>query len=115
MTANKAGIRLTLDDGTDLAKKIDPRFLELTLVEKRGGEADELSLTLHNHDGQLKAPETGRYIRLALGWESGDDVTIGLVDKGRFASTKWKKADHPTRSRSAPARPTSPAPAASDG
>jgi phage protein D len=42
MAANKAGLRLTLDDGTDLADRIDPRLLELTLVEKRGGEADEL-------------------------------------------------------------------------
>jgi phage protein D len=74
MAANKAGLRLTLDDGTDLADRIDPRLLELTLVEKRGGEADELSLTLHNHDGQLRAPEEGRYIRLALGWVSGEDV-----------------------------------------
>jgi phage protein D len=36
VAANKAGLRLTLDDGTDLADRIDPRLLELTLVEKRG-------------------------------------------------------------------------------
>lgn len=84
MAANKAGLRLTLDDGTDLADRIDPRLLELTLVEKRGGEADELSLTLHNHDGQLVAPATGRTLHLALGWESGEDVVLGLVDKGAF-------------------------------
>jgi hypothetical protein len=59
---NKAGLRLTLDDGTDLADRIDPRLLELTLVEKRGGEADELSLTLHNHDGQLgRLPPGARF------------------------------------------------------
>jgi phage protein D len=84
VAANKAGLRLTLDDGTDLADRIDPRLLELTLVEKRGGEADELSLTLHNHDGQLVAPATGRTLHLALGWESGEDVVLGLVDKGAF-------------------------------
>lgn len=97
MAANKAGIRLTLDDGTDLAQKIDPRFLELTLVEKRGGEADELSLTLHNHDGQLHAPTTGRYIRLALGWESGDDVTVGLVDKGAFKVDEVEESGPPDK------------------
>jgi phage protein D len=45
MTANRAAMRLTLD-GADLADKINPRHMELTLTEKRGGEADELSLTL---------------------------------------------------------------------
>jgi hypothetical protein len=97
MAVNKAGIRLTLDDGTDLADKIDPRFLELTLVEKRGGEADELSLTLHNHDGQLQAPTTGRYIRLLLGWESGDDVTVGLVDKGAFKVDEVEESGPPDK------------------
>ncbi|NKJ43169.1 contractile injection system protein, VgrG/Pvc8 family [Novosphingobium sp. SG720] len=97
MAANKAGIRLTLDDGTDLADKIDPRFLELTLTEKRGGEADELSLTLQNHDGLLKVPETGRYIRLALGWESGDGVTIGLVDKGAFRVDEVEESGPPDK------------------
>jgi phage protein D len=84
MEPNKAGIRLTLEDGTDLADKIDPRFIELTLSEKRGGEADELSLTLHNTDGKLAAPPKGRYINLALGWISGQDRTLGLINKGRF-------------------------------
>jgi hypothetical protein len=114
VAANKAGLRLTLDDGTDLADRIDPRLLELTLVEKRGGEADELSLTLHNHDGQLVAPATGRYIRLALGWESGEDV-FGWSTRARSGSTKWKNAGRPTSSRSAPAPPISPARPASAG
>lgn len=81
--ANLAGLQLLLDDGTDLATKIDPRFLDLTLSEKRGGEADELSLTLQNHDGRLAAPDTGRILTLALGWRSGSNAT-GLVGKGRF-------------------------------
>lgn len=84
MTANVAGVRLLLEDGTDLTDKINPRLLELQLTEKRGGEADELSITLHNHDGLLAAPSKGKYLSLQLGWISGDDVPIGLVDKGRF-------------------------------
>lgn len=84
MAANVPVVRLTLDDGTDLAAKIDPRFIELTLTEKRGGEADQLSLTLHNADGKLAAPDPGRIINLALGWAGGDDVVVGIVDKGRF-------------------------------
>ncbi|SFG08816.1 hypothetical protein SAMN05518801_10757 [Novosphingobium sp. CF614] len=83
MTANIAGVRLTLD-GKDLADKVNPRLLELTLTEKRGGEADELSLTLQNADGSLAMPDPGKVIALALGWAQGDDVTAGLVDKGRY-------------------------------
>lgn len=84
MAANVAGIRLQLDDGTDLTERVNPRLIELTLTEKRGGEADELSITLHNHDGLLVAPSKGRYLSLQIGWESGDEVVVGLVDKGRF-------------------------------
>ncbi len=81
--ANIAGIRLTLD-GVDLADKVNPRFLELTLTEKRNGEADELSVTLQNTDGKLEIPEPGKVLTLALGWLSGPDVPVGLVEKGRF-------------------------------
>lgn len=84
MAANIAGIRLTLEDGTDLADKIDPRFISLSLTEKRGGEADELSIVLQNADGKLAPPPKGKWINLELGWVSGDDVRVGLVNKGRF-------------------------------
>ncbi len=81
--ANIAGIRLTLD-GIDLADKVNPRLVELTLTEKRNGEADELSVTLQNADGKLEIPEPGKVLTLALGWLSGPDVPVGLVEKGRF-------------------------------
>lgn len=84
MAANKAALRLTLDDGTDLADKIDPRFLSLSLTEKRGEESDALEITLHNHDGKIAVPKKGVYLSLSLGWESGDEVTTGLVNKGKF-------------------------------
>jgi phage protein D len=84
-----AQIALTLDNGTDLAAKIDPRFIELSLVEKRGGEADELHITLHNADGKLAVPRAGIYLRLSLGWASlavgaPANIPMGMVDKGRF-------------------------------
>lgn len=85
MAANKAGLRLRLDDGTDLADKIDPRFLSLTLVEKRDGSADELTLKLQNADGKLAVPRAGRILSLSLGWESRFDAfPVGLIDKGKF-------------------------------
>lgn len=96
MIANKAGLRLTLD-GVDLAGKVSPRHMELTLTEKRGGEADELSLTLQNADGRLAMPDPGKIIALALGWEKGDDVTAGLVEKGRFTVDEVEASGPPDR------------------
>jgi uncharacterized protein len=84
MTNAQAAIRLTLEDGTDLADKINPRTIDISLSEKRGGEADQLDITLHNHDGRLAAPEPGIYLRFAIGWLRGAGVPVGLVDKGRF-------------------------------
>lgn len=96
MTANKAALLLTLD-GVDLADKVSPRHMELTLTEKRGGEADELSLTLQNADGRLAMPDPGKIIALALGWEQGDDVTAGLVEKGRFTVDEVEASGPPDR------------------
>lgn len=96
--ANIAGIRLTLD-GIDLADKINPRFVDLSLSEKRGGEADELSLTLQNADSKLELPEPGKVIALALGWISGADVPIGLVEKGRFTVDEVEPTGPPDQIR----------------
>src|SRR3546814_5412901 len=76
MDANKAAVRLTLDDGTDLSDKVNPRLISLSLTEKRGEEADSLEITLHNHDGQIAPPRRGAMLQLALGWEKGADVTV---------------------------------------
>ncbi len=84
MTARRAGIALTLEDGTDLADKVRPRLLSLRLSEKREDDADEIDLVLQNTDGLLAVPRTGVRLALALGWETGADVPLGLVDKGRF-------------------------------
>lgn len=98
MAANIAGIRLTLD-GKDMADKVNPRLVELTLTEKRSGEADELSVTLQNADGKLELPEPGKVIALALGWTSGDDVAAGLVDKGRFTVDEVEAGGPPDQIR----------------
>ncbi|MBB3953412.1 contractile injection system protein, VgrG/Pvc8 family [Novosphingobium sediminicola] len=96
MAANKAGLRLKLENGTDLADKIDPRFLSLTLVEKRDGSADELTLSLQNADGKLAVPSAGQILSLALGWESRFDAfPVGLVDKGRFRVDEVEESGPP--------------------
>ncbi|MCA0208142.1 MAG: phage late control D family protein [Proteobacteria bacterium] len=95
MDGNKAAIRLTLDDGTDLSDKVNPRLISLTLTEKRGEEADSLEITLHNHDGQLAPPRKGAMLQLAMGWEKGTDVTVGMVAKGRFKVDEVERSGPP--------------------
>ncbi|MGY4888927.1 UNVERIFIED_CONTAM: phage late control D family protein [Xanthomonas axonopodis] len=66
-------------DGVDLTERIAPRLLDLTLTECRGGEADQLDLRIHDHDGKMALPKRGVQLAVALGWKA-----TGLVDKGTF-------------------------------
>lgn len=95
MTSRRAAIALTLEDGTDLADKVRPRLLSLRLTEKREDDADEIDLVLHNTDGLLAIPRTGVRLALALGWEAGADVPLGLVDKGRFTIDEIELSGEP--------------------
>lgn len=71
-------------DGKDLADKLAPRLISLRLTEKRGESSDELEIVLHDHDGKLALPKEGARLTIALGWERGTGVTVGLVGKGSF-------------------------------
>lgn len=66
-------------DGKDIAPAISPRLISLELLDHPGIEADQLTLTLSDHDGLLAIPPTGAVIRLWLGWSD-----TGLVDKGSY-------------------------------
>ncbi|PPV04915.1 phage late control D family protein, partial [Xanthomonas bromi] len=66
-------------DGADLTDRIAPRLLDLTLTECRGGEADQLDLRIHDHDGKMALPKRGVRLVVALGWKA-----LGLVEKGTF-------------------------------
>jgi len=84
MTARIAKVALSIDGGEDLASKVNPRLLSLRLSELREAEADTLEIRLLNRDGRIAVPRTGAVLNLSLGWKSGDDVAVGLVDKGSF-------------------------------
>lgn len=84
-----AGYEIALN-GTSLTDRIASRFISLTLTEKRGGEADQLDLTLHDHDGRLAIPDEGAVLDVAFGWIRGIEP-IGMVSKGRF---KVDEAEH---------------------
>lgn len=70
--------RLTVA-GRDITPGVDPRLINLSLTEARGNEADQLDLTLTDHDGDLALPAKGALITLELGWAGQP-----LVDKGSF-------------------------------
>ncbi len=66
-------------DGQDLTRRFAPRLLELSLTAKRGDDADQLDLTLHDHDGAMALPRSGVLLSVALGWDGQ-----GLIDQGSF-------------------------------
>lgn len=70
--------KVTLD-GKDITGRIKPRLCGFTLTEKRGGDADQLDLTIDDADGQVAIPRKGVIITVAMGWRGE-----ALVGKGSF-------------------------------
>lgn len=97
-----AAFRLTVD-GADIANLISPRLMSLALTDNRGVEADQLSITLSDHDGLLTIPPKGAVLRLWLGWSD-----TGLVDKGTYTVDETEHSGPPDvlsiRARSADLR-----------
>ncbi|MGY2231602.1 phage late control D family protein [Pseudomonas tolaasii] len=94
--------RLTVD-GRDIAQLISPRLMNLELTDNRGVEADQLSITLSDHDGLLSIPPKGALLRMWLGWSD-----TGLVDKGTYTVDETEHSGAPDvlniRARSADLR-----------
>jgi phage protein D len=94
--------RLTVD-GLDIAQLISPRLMSMELTDNRGVEADQLSITLSDHDGLLSIPPKGAVLRLWLGWSD-----TGLVDKGTYTVDETEHSGAPDllsiRARSADLR-----------
>lgn len=94
--------RLTVD-GLDIAYMVSPRLMSLDLTDNRGVEADQLSITLSDHDGLLSIPPKGAVLRLWLGWSD-----TGLVDKGTYTVDETEHSGAPDvlsiRARSADLR-----------
>lgn len=90
-------------DGLDIAQIISPRLMSLELTDNRGVEADQLSITLSDHDGILTIPPKGAVVRLWLGWSD-----TGLVDKGTYTVDETEHSGAPDvlsiRARSADLR-----------
>ncbi|MCW2383353.1 phage protein D [Sphingobium sp. B2D3B] len=80
---NIADWRVTLD-GVDLSDRLRPRFVSLSLSERRDDEADQLDIVLSDTDGGLAIPKEGAVLSVEIGWKQGRNVLIGLVHKGSF-------------------------------
>jgi len=94
--------RLTLA-GEDITPRLNGRLIDLRLREQRGLEADQLDITLADHDGALALPRRGAALRLAFGWQDE-----GLIDKGLFTVDEVQHSGSPDqltlRARSADMR-----------
>lgn len=94
--------RITLN-GTDITPRINGRLISLTLREQRGLEADQLDITLADHDGQLAIPPNGAVLHVSFGWQDE-----GLIDKGSFTVDEVQHSGTPDqltiRARSADMR-----------
>lgn len=71
--------KLTIE-GIDRTAQVEKRLISLSMTDKRGTEADELSLTLSDHDAALPLPTKGNKMRLWLAMPDTGD----MIDKGTF-------------------------------
>lgn len=71
--------RVTVD-GKDVTGLVAPRLMSLSITECRSDQADQLDITLSDHDGLLELPRRGVAVRVFLGWSDAR----GMVDKGTF-------------------------------
>ena len=78
--------------GIDITLKIQDRLESLTLTDNRGLEADQLDITLDDHDNALALPSRGASIQLSLGWEDS-----GLTNKGTFTVDEIEHSGTPDK------------------
>ncbi|WP_263264908.1 phage late control D family protein [Pseudomonas sp. RIT-PI-S] len=90
-------------NGRDITRTVEQRLVHLSLTDNRGLEADQLDVTLSDHDGLLAIPPRGAKVHLWLGWSDK-----GLVDKGTFVVDEIEHSGAPDvlsiRARSADLR-----------
>ncbi|WP_336943340.1 contractile injection system protein, VgrG/Pvc8 family [Acinetobacter modestus] len=66
-------------DNKPLDALITSRIMNISLTDNRADEADQLNITLDDHDGALELPKRGVKINCKLGWRGQN-----LIDKGDF-------------------------------
>ncbi len=79
--------RLVLDE-QDLTSSVASRLQSLNLTLCREKEADQLDITLNDHDGLLDLPRRGVSLSVALGWQESGTIEQGCftVDEIEYSS-----------------------------
>lgn len=77
-------------DGKRFGTQAMSRIISIILTDKRGFEADELTIELDDHDGSLAIPKTGSKITLKLGYKE-----TGLVEKGEYLVSEFTASGSP--------------------
>lgn len=77
-------------DGRDITAAVEKRLIGIELTDNRGLEADQLDVTLSDHDGRLVIPPKGATMRIWLGWSD-----TGLVDKGSYTVDETEHSGAP--------------------
>lgn len=77
-------------NGRAFGTETQSRILGISLTDKRGFEADELTIELSDHDGALAVPNIGDKIRLWLGFRES-----GLVYKGEYLFAEFTHSGSP--------------------
>lgn len=79
-------------DGRRFGTQAMSRIISISLTDKRGFEADELTIELDDHDGTIAIPKTGSKITLKLGYKE-----TGLVEKGEYLVSEFTASGSPDR------------------
>lgn len=79
-------------DGRRFGTQAMSRIISISLTDKRGFEADELTIDLDDHDGTIAIPKTGSKITLKLGYKE-----TGLVEKGEYLVSEFTASGSPDR------------------
>ncbi|KGQ36823.1 phage late control D family protein [Gallibacterium genomosp. 1] len=73
----------------EITKIVSERLMQLTLIDNRGFEADEIDLQLSDHNGALMLPSRGAIIDIAIGWKGKQLVPKGsyIVDEIQYSGS----------------------------
>lgn len=76
-------------DGVEITNRVNRRLVQMSLSAKRGEEADELQLVISNADRQMRRPDRGAMISLALGWQGQALKNMGAfkVDESEWSNS----------------------------
>lgn len=77
-------------DGKPFGTQTMSRIISVQLTDKRGFEADELTISLNDYDGALAIPNVGSKITLALGY-----AETGVIDKGEYVFSEFSVQGSP--------------------